>query len=106
MAKRSARCSPTRTVALATAYSADEDASLRAAGDHACRWNFLRAALARGDAYADLGGVDVAGRRLPQPGESTYGLYEHKHSLGAVWTDPSPPTKSCSDLSGKSAASW
>ncbi len=31
-------------------------------------------------------GVDVAGaRREPQPGEPTYGLYEHKRSFGATW---------------------
>jgi lipid II:glycine glycyltransferase (peptidoglycan interpeptide bridge formation enzyme) len=75
---------------LATAYSAD-DRSRRSelpGTMHLLRWTFLRAAFARGDAFADLGGVDVAGaRRLPQPGEQTYGLYEHKHSLGAVWTE-------------------
>jgi hypothetical protein len=55
---------------------------------HLLRWNFLRSALAAGAPFADLGGVDVAGaRRIPQPGEPTYGLYEHKHSLGAVWTE-------------------
>jgi lipid II:glycine glycyltransferase (peptidoglycan interpeptide bridge formation enzyme) len=75
---------------LATAYSADDRArrSEFPGTMHLLRWNFLRTALARGDACADLGGVDVAGaRRLPKPGEPTYGLYEHKHSLGAVWTE-------------------
>jgi lipid II:glycine glycyltransferase (peptidoglycan interpeptide bridge formation enzyme) len=75
---------------LATAYSADDRTrrSELPGTMHLLRWAFLRAALARGDAFADLGGVDVAGaRRLPQPGEPTYGLYEHKHSLGAVWTE-------------------
>jgi hypothetical protein len=34
----------------------------------------------------DLGGADVAGaRRPPEPGEPTYGLYEHKRSFGAQW---------------------
>jgi hypothetical protein len=55
---------------------------------HLLRWKFLRTALAQGGPYADLGGVDVAGaRRVPAKGEPTYGLYEHKHSLGAVWTE-------------------
>jgi hypothetical protein len=55
---------------------------------HLLRWTFLRAALAGGGPFADLGGVDVAGaRRIPEPGEPTYGLYEHKKSLGAVWTE-------------------
>jgi len=75
---------------LATAYSAD-DRSRRSelpGTMHLLRWNFLRTALAQGGPYADLGGVDVAGaRRLPAQGEPTYGLYEHKHSLGAVWTE-------------------
>jgi len=75
---------------LATAYSAD-DRSRRSelpGTMHLLRWNFLRTALALGGPYADLGGVDVAGaRRLPTKGEPTYGLYEHKHSLGAVWTE-------------------
>ena len=39
-----------------------------------------------GRAEMDLGGVDVAGaRRPPEPGEPTYGLYEHKRSFGAEW---------------------
>ena len=55
---------------------------------HLLRWNFLREALASGAPFADLGGVDVAGaRRIPNEGEPTYGLYEHKRSLGAVWTE-------------------
>ena len=75
---------------LATAYSAD-DRSRRSdlpGSMHLLRWNFLLTAMAQGCPYADLGGVDVAGaRRLPAKGEATYGLYEHKHSLGAVWTE-------------------
>ncbi len=75
---------------LGTAYSAD-DRARRAEFPgtmHLLRWNFLRTALERGDSFADLGGVDVAGaRRIPRKGEPTYGLYEHKRSLGAVWTE-------------------
>ena len=75
---------------LATAYSADDRArrSELPGTMHLLRWTFLRMALSLGGPYADLGGVDVAGaRRLPTKGEPTYGLYEHKHSLGAVWTE-------------------
>jgi lipid II:glycine glycyltransferase (peptidoglycan interpeptide bridge formation enzyme) len=75
---------------LATAYSADDRSRRRELPGtmHLLRWNFLRTALATGVPFADLGGVDVAGaRRIPEPGEPTYGLYEHKHSLGAVWTE-------------------
>jgi lipid II:glycine glycyltransferase (peptidoglycan interpeptide bridge formation enzyme) len=75
---------------LATSYSADDRARRKELPGtmHLLRWHLLRTALASGHAFADLGGVDVAGaRRLPQPGEPTYGLYEHKHSLGAVWTE-------------------
>jgi lipid II:glycine glycyltransferase (peptidoglycan interpeptide bridge formation enzyme) len=75
---------------LATAYSADDRARRAELPGtmHLLRWNFLRTALERGDSFADLGGVDVAGaRRVPREGEPTYGLYEHKRSLGAVWTE-------------------
>jgi lipid II:glycine glycyltransferase (peptidoglycan interpeptide bridge formation enzyme) len=75
---------------LATAYSADDRSrrSELSGTMHLLRWNFLRTALTLGGPYADLGGVDVAGaRRVPTKGEPTYGLYEHKHSLGAVWTE-------------------
>jgi lipid II:glycine glycyltransferase (peptidoglycan interpeptide bridge formation enzyme) len=75
---------------LATAYSAD-DRSRRSelpGTMHLLRWHFLRTALGRGAPFADLGGVDVPGaRRVPQQTEPTYGLYEHKRSLGAVWTE-------------------
>jgi lipid II:glycine glycyltransferase (peptidoglycan interpeptide bridge formation enzyme) len=75
---------------LGTAYSADDRARRAELPGtmHLLRWNFLRTALERGDSFADLGGVDVAGaRRVPHEGEPTYGLYEHKRSLGAVWTE-------------------
>jgi len=75
---------------FATAYSADDRSSRdRLQGTmHLLRWQLLQAALAAGHPYADLGGVDVPGaRRLPNEGEPTYGLYEHKRSLGAEWTE-------------------
>jgi lipid II:glycine glycyltransferase (peptidoglycan interpeptide bridge formation enzyme) len=74
---------------LATAYSADDRAHRqRLPGTmHLLRWRLLQLALARGDAFADLGGVDVPGvRREPRPDEPTFGLYQHKRSLGAVFT--------------------
>ncbi len=53
---------------------------------HLLRWRAIQLAIAEGRAEMDLGGVDIAGaRRIPTPGESTYGLYEHKRSLGAAW---------------------
>jgi lipid II:glycine glycyltransferase (peptidoglycan interpeptide bridge formation enzyme) len=75
---------------LATAYSADDRSRRNELPGtmHLLRWNFLKTALERGHTFADLGGVDVAGaRRIPEQGEPTYGLYEHKRSLGAVWTE-------------------
>jgi hypothetical protein len=53
---------------------------------HLLRWRAIGIALAERRAEMDLGGVDVAGaRRPPEPGEPTYGLYEHKRSFGARW---------------------
>ena len=75
---------------LATAYSADDRARRNDLPGtmHLLRWKFLRTALAEGAPFADLGGVDVPGaRRIPTEGEPTWGLYEHKRSLGGVWTE-------------------
>jgi lipid II:glycine glycyltransferase (peptidoglycan interpeptide bridge formation enzyme) len=53
---------------------------------HLLRWRAIELALAEGRSEMDLGGVDLAGaRRLPVPGEPTWGLYEHKRSFGAEW---------------------
>ncbi len=53
---------------------------------HLLRWRAIELALAERRDEMDLGGVDVAGaRRPPEPGEPTYGLYEHKRSFGARW---------------------
>jgi lipid II:glycine glycyltransferase (peptidoglycan interpeptide bridge formation enzyme) len=55
---------------------------------HLLRWRAIQLALAEGRTEMDLGGVDVAGaRRVPEPGEPTRGLYEHKRSFGAAWVD-------------------
>jgi lipid II:glycine glycyltransferase (peptidoglycan interpeptide bridge formation enzyme) len=53
---------------------------------HLLRWRAITLALAEGRDEMDLGGVDLPGaRRPPEPGEPTYGLYEHKRSFGATW---------------------
>jgi lipid II:glycine glycyltransferase (peptidoglycan interpeptide bridge formation enzyme) len=73
---------------LSTVHSADiADTRRTHAGTmHLLRWRAIQLALAEGRVEMDLGGVDVVGaRREPQPGEATYGLYEHKRSFGAHW---------------------
>jgi lipid II:glycine glycyltransferase (peptidoglycan interpeptide bridge formation enzyme) len=55
---------------------------------HLLRWRAIELALAERRSEMDLGGVDVAGaRRAPEPGEPTFGLYEHKRSFGASWVE-------------------
>jgi lipid II:glycine glycyltransferase (peptidoglycan interpeptide bridge formation enzyme) len=75
---------------LATAVSGD-DASVRdrlPGTMHLLRWSAIRRAVESGDPSIDLGGVDVPGaRREPRPGEPTFGLFEHKRSFGAVFTE-------------------
>ncbi|MGZ6313768.1 MAG: lipid II:glycine glycyltransferase FemX [Candidatus Limnocylindrales bacterium] len=74
----------------ATAFSAD-DASLRAAHPgtmHLLRWTAIREALAAGRPAIELGGVDLPGARArPRPGDSSWGMYEHKASFGATWLE-------------------
>ena len=78
---------------LATAYSADR-ADLRKTLPgtmHLLRWTVIRSAVEAGDDRVDLAGVDVRGARSkPAPGDAQYGLYEHKASFGAVWTESAP----------------
>lgn len=78
---------------LSTAYSADR-ADLRRSLPgtmHLLRWTVIRAAVEAGDASVDLAGVDIRGSRSkPQRGDPLYGLYEHKASFGAVWTESAP----------------
>ena len=75
---------------ISTVHSADL-ASARAEHPgvlHLLRWRAIQLALAAECAEMDLGGVDVAGaRRVPEHGESMYGLYEHKRSFGADWVE-------------------
>jgi lipid II:glycine glycyltransferase (peptidoglycan interpeptide bridge formation enzyme) len=75
---------------LSTVHSADL-ASARAEHPgvlHLLRWRALQLAIAEGCTEMDLGGVDIAGvRRVPEPGDATFGLYEHKRSFGAEWVE-------------------
>jgi lipid II:glycine glycyltransferase (peptidoglycan interpeptide bridge formation enzyme) len=78
---------------FATAYSADDATTRRELPGtmHLLRWTAIREAIETGDPAIDLGGVDVPGaRRIPLPGEPTYGLYEHKRSFGAEWIECAP----------------
>jgi lipid II:glycine glycyltransferase (peptidoglycan interpeptide bridge formation enzyme) len=73
---------------LSTAHSADraERRHDHPGAMHLLRWRAIELALAEHRTEMDLGGADVAGaRRPPEPGEPTYGLYEHKRSFGAQW---------------------
>ena len=75
---------------ISTVHSADR-ASSRAAYPgvlHLLRWRAIQLALDAGCVEMDLGGVDIAGaRRVPERGDATYGLYEHKRSFGAEWLE-------------------
>ncbi len=73
---------------LSTAHSGDRAERRRdhPGAMHLLRWRAIELALAERRAEMDLGGVDLPGaRRPPEPGEPTYGLYEHKRSFGASW---------------------
>ena len=73
---------------LSTAHSADraERRHDHPGAMHLLRWRAIELALAERRTEMDLGGADVAGARRPaEPGEPTYGLYEHKRSFGAQW---------------------
>ncbi len=73
---------------LSTQHSADRAERRRdhPGAMHLLRWRAIELAVAERRTEMDLGGVDVAGaRRVPEPGEPTFGLYEHKRSFGAEW---------------------
>lgn len=75
---------------ISTVHSADRAASRaeHPGALHLLRWRALQLAMTEECAEMDLGGVDVAGaRRVPEPGEDMFGLYEHKRSFGAEWVE-------------------
>lgn len=75
---------------LSTFLSGDrDDARDRHPGAfHLLRWRAIQLAIREGRAEMDLDGADVAGaRRVPQEGDSAYGLYQHKRSFGAEWVE-------------------
>ena len=74
----------------ATAFSADraERRDPYPGTMHLLRWRAIADAVRAGMSSIDLGGVDVRGaRRQPEPGEPTWGLYQHKLSFGATWVE-------------------
>ncbi|HLX35290.1 MAG TPA: GNAT family N-acetyltransferase [Candidatus Limnocylindrales bacterium] len=75
---------------LSTFLSGDRnDARERHPGAfHLLRWRTIQLAIREGRAEMDLDGADVPGaRRVPEPGEPAYGLYQHKRSFGAEWVE-------------------
>jgi len=55
---------------------------------HLLRWRAIQLAIREGRAEMDLDGADVPGaRRIPGPGDSAHGLYQHKRSFGAEWVE-------------------
>jgi lipid II:glycine glycyltransferase (peptidoglycan interpeptide bridge formation enzyme) len=75
---------------LSTVHSADRAEQRRAHPGvlHLLRWRALQLAIRARCVELDLGGADVPGaRREPQPGEPTYGLYEHKKAFGGTWLE-------------------
>lgn len=75
---------------LSTFLSADFD-NTRAAypgAFHLLRWRAIQLAIREGCAEMDLDGADLAGaRRIPEPSDRPYGLYQHKKSFGAEWLE-------------------
>jgi lipid II:glycine glycyltransferase (peptidoglycan interpeptide bridge formation enzyme) len=75
---------------LSTVISGDDAAarSRHPGALHLLRWRAIQLAIRERRTEMDLGGVDVAGaRHEPRPGESMYGLYEHKRSFGAAFVE-------------------
>jgi len=75
---------------LSTFLSADFDNTreVHPGAFHLLRWRAIQLAIREGRAEMDLDGADLAGvRRIPEPGERPYGLYQHKRSFGAAWVE-------------------
>ena len=51
-------------------------------------WRAIQIALSEGRAEMDLGGADIRGaRRVPEPDDPMFGLYQHKRMYGALWVE-------------------
>ena len=75
---------------LSTFLSADYDNTRDAhpGAFHLLRWRAIQLAIREGCAEMDLDGADLAGaRRIPEPSDRPYGLYQHKKSFGAEWVE-------------------
>jgi lipid II:glycine glycyltransferase (peptidoglycan interpeptide bridge formation enzyme) len=75
---------------LSTFLSADYDSTRDAhpGAFHLLRWRAIQLAIREGRAEMDLDGADLAGaRRIPEPSDRSYGLYQHKKSFGAEWVE-------------------
>lgn len=75
---------------LSTFLSADFDNTREAhpGAFHLLRWRAIQLAIREGRAEMDLDGADLAGaRRIPEPSDRSYGLYQHKKSFGAEWVE-------------------
>ena len=75
---------------LSTFLSADYDNTRDAhpGAFHLLRWRAIQLAIREGRAEMDLDGADLIGaRRVPEPSDRSYGLYQHKKSFGAEWVE-------------------
>jgi lipid II:glycine glycyltransferase (peptidoglycan interpeptide bridge formation enzyme) len=75
---------------LSTFLSADFDNTRDAhpGAFHLLRWRAIQLAIREGCAEMDLDGADLVGaRRIPEPSDRSYGLYQHKKSFGAEWVE-------------------
>ena len=75
---------------LSTVLSADYDntRNTHPGAFHLLRWRAIQLAIREGRAEMDLDGADLAGaRRVPEPSDRSYGLYQHKKSFGADWVE-------------------
>jgi lipid II:glycine glycyltransferase (peptidoglycan interpeptide bridge formation enzyme) len=75
---------------LSTFLSADFDNTRDAhpGAFHLLRWRAIQLAIREGCSEMDLDGADLIGaRRVPEPSDRSYGLYQHKKSFGAEWVE-------------------
>jgi lipid II:glycine glycyltransferase (peptidoglycan interpeptide bridge formation enzyme) len=75
---------------LSTFLSADFDNTRDAhpGAFHLLRWRAIQLAIREGRSEMDLDGADLIGvRRVPEPSDPSFGLYQHKKSFGAEWVE-------------------